>query len=124
MAQEGMANEDSDQDDGPPAKKSRTGTLRLDSDEAAFASTMRPIRPTMPRYERMNIDSDNEDGPADVDDQQSDQSETGDADVDMAHGNENAEDDDVEGVGFQDNGVCVYFFSEVLDSLYMFRCQF
>jgi len=127
MQQEGMddEDEDSDQEDRPPVKKLRTGKLCLDSDEAAFASTMRPIRSTpaaMSQYRNMDIESENDDGPV-ASGQQSDESDQGDADADMADSNANAE-DDLNNVGFQDNGVCIHLFTSVMNLLlYMFRCR-
>jgi len=95
--------QDEDEEDARASKRSR---MVLDSDEAAFASSIRSIRPTPGATSQYHQDPDsqNEDGdaPGQGNDQQSDQ---GDVDHEMPEPSDNGEDDQ-EQFGFQDNGVC------------------
>ena len=127
MEQEESGDDDSQQEDedadAPPSKKSRTDMVILDSDESAFASSIRPIRPTpaaVSQYQHIDIESQDGDGPAQANDEQSDQ---GDADIDMGDFDNNGE-DDPENIGFQDNGVCCQSFQQShTNLLYTFRCR-
>jgi hypothetical protein len=94
--------QDEDEEDARASKRSR---MVLDTDEAAFASSIHSIRPT-PEATSQYPDSQNEDGnvPGQGDDQQSDQ-----GDVAMDHETPDPSDngeDNQEQFGFQDNGVC------------------
>jgi hypothetical protein len=89
--------------DGPPAKRARKGPVALDPDEAAFASSLHPLRPT-PDAMSQDKNMDRQDGDGD-----GEESDKADHDVDMEGRDGNGEYD--QGVGFQDNGVCSQLFS-------------
>lgn len=92
-----------DEEDARASKRSR---MVLDSDEAAFASSIRSIRPTPGATSQYHedLDSQKEDGdaPAQEDDQQSYQDNV---DEEMPDPSDNGKDDQ-EQFGFLDNGVC------------------
>jgi len=98
--------QEEEEEEGPPAKRARTGTGRmlLDSDEVAFARSLPSIRPApgaTSQYKDFETESqDEETGEVERDELESNR---GDADIDMGNGDE----DDQEGLGFLDNGVCL-----------------
>lgn len=89
--------------DGRPAKRARTGGVTLDSEETAFASSLPPLRRTPGPMSRYNSAED-QDG--DGDGGESRDEPHGDLETQDGDGN----DENDQGVGFQDNGVCSQFF--------------
>jgi hypothetical protein len=107
MDQEGSEDGSQQNEDEEDARASKRSRMVLDSDEAAFASSIRSIRPTPGATSQYDQDLDNQkedgDAPGQGDDQQSDQD---DVDEEMPDPSDNGEDDQ-EQFGFQDNGVCL-----------------
>jgi len=86
---------DSQQEDAPPAKKQRKETIILDSEEENLAKSFQSLD---------DEDMESVDGKA----RGGEESEAGDADVDMAGGEDDSSHND-QGFGFNDNGVCSSF---------------
>ena len=89
--------------DGPPAKRACTGGVTLDSEETAFASSLLPLCRTPGPMSRYNS-ADGQDGDGDGGGSRDEPH----GDLDMQDGDGNDEND--QGVGFQDNGICSQLF--------------
>lgn len=103
--EEASGDEDPD-GDGPPAKRARTGRVILDAEEAAFARSLPPLRPNpgaMSQYKNIEREGQGGDGGREDSDQ-------GDADAELGDGGHGDSEDEQEGVGFLDNGVCSLVF--------------
>jgi hypothetical protein len=98
--------------DAPPAKRARTDRVALDAEEAAFASSLGPLHSTS------GADGDEDEDRAVVEDGDG----VGDGDVGVngtvQHGRDDVDydgdgngEDQQEGMGFLDNGVCFSVFS-------------
>ena len=81
--------------DGPPAKKRRTSNIVLDTDEAAFASSLPPL------WRTPNVERETQEGEGEGE----------------GEGDEEGNNDEQEVVGFLDNGVCFFVFSKKLYQL-------
>lgn len=101
---------DNEEADGPPPKRSRTGRLSLDAEEAAFAGSLSPLR-SRSRRNTMESQDVNLDGYNDEDrggDGDGDQTRVRDSDadpVDEDESNEARNGEDEQEMGFLDNGV-------------------
>lgn len=107
-SEDGSEDEEDEEENARASKKSR---MVLDSDEVAFASSMRPIRPTSGATSQYHQEPDNESEDGDVPGQQDDR--RSDIEHEMPEPSDDGEDDqDQEQFGFQDNGVCFHNFDD------------
>jgi len=103
---EGSGDEDLEPEDGPPTKRAHKGKGKvvLDSEEAAFARSLPFIFPTpgaTSQYKDMEVESQDEGAENELQEPKSDQ---GDTDI------ENGGDNNDQGLGFLDNGICLQSF--------------
>ena len=91
--------------DGPPAKKRRTSNIVLDTDEAAFASSLPPL------WRTPNVERETQEGEGEGEQEQEGEGEG------EGEGDEEGNNDEQEVVGFLDNGVCFFVFSKKLYQL-------
>jgi hypothetical protein len=128
MEQEGGSDDELEDEevDGPPAKRSRTGTgkIILDSEEEAFARFLPSIHPTPGATSQYRgIETQNQEEEEDrtaLDDRE--ELESNQDDANMGDGNGNGEDDE-ERLGFLDNGVCLHAFQSSHTYFFaFFRC--
>ena len=104
MDEETNGKEGSEEEDSPPAKRTRTGTVVLDDEEAEIVSKLRPI---------LHVGTSQ--AVSQLEERQTRSQDGGDS------GAEIERDDDVSGDeyggGLEDNGVCHSFFSHDIDIL-------